>query len=171
MESVKRYDEIDDIYYLNVHKYKEKAGANDIELIRSYRTRHCRNDLNGLCFVTDNNMNYIWTTRVNIGQHEPQLWQLNVNVDGQFLTKNRTIIIPDSFYPTGIALDNNLNIYFIDVIERKVYRIDYDKYGMHAEVLKLGLNDITYLFTVPNVNGHPSIPMGIEYYGLDKFYI
>ncbi|MGQ9706790.1 MAG: hypothetical protein ACUVWP_07330 [bacterium] len=154
-----------------IYQYDIISGTNDIQLKNQFKIYHYRSDLNGFCYVTENSNKYIWTTRCNFEENKPQLWQLNLNTGSFNIEVYRGLELPSNYYPTGITLDNSLNIYFIDGMNRKAYKINYSAYSGETRWIEINNNQITELFTVPLVNNNPSIPMGIQYYGLGYFYI
>jgi len=154
-------------WYMNVRRFEFTTGGNDIVYKDSYKLTNHRNDSDGFCYVTENNVGYIWSTKPNQEANEPQLWQLRIGAIDDYLEQYRTLYLPSSYYPTGITLDTNLNIYFIDGISRKVYKINYNVYSGSTGVIYISSLAINYLFTIPRA---PSIPMGIVIDGLN-FYI
>jgi len=165
-----------DQLWLRFYKYEVViTDGKDLHLLRSFNiSGYSGKDMNGFCYVTEDNKDYIWTT---ITTHK-QLWQLDLSLSytpidytsGSMIGKRRVLYLPAGYHPTAITLDNNLNIYFIDGITRKVYRINYSDYiGIKYGDVEEG--DITELFEVAPLSA--SIPMGIEYItGIrGKFYI
>jgi len=159
-----------DIDYMIINQYGIVEGTDDIILKKEYVMYHHRNDLDGFDFVNEGVRKYIWTTRVDYEEKKPQLYQLDpYSLVG--VQVHRDLFLPEDYYPTGITLDNNLNIFFIDSISRKVYKINYSEYNDKTGWIFIESDNITELFTIPLVNNNPSIPMGIKYSGMNNFYI
>ncbi|MGQ9706810.1 MAG: hypothetical protein ACUVWP_07435 [bacterium] len=154
-------------WYMWIYQYEIIAGTSDIKFKTQYRIDHHRSDLNGFCFVAENEKKYIWTTRCNFEGKKPQLYQIDIYTESDHLGIYRVLFLPSEYYPTGITLDNNLNIYFIDGMNRKVYKINYSSYRDQTGWITIESNQINELFTIPRA---PSIPMGVEIDGLN-FYI
>jgi len=168
LEAYKEYK--NDTPYLLNKEYSLKAGTDELAYMRSYIIYHYRNDINGFDFVTENNSDFIWMTE----SLEKQLWQyefLQTGVEEDFI-RYRTLKLPqeleNEYYPTGITLDNNLNIYFINGLNRCVYRINYSVYSGSTGDINISPEQIIKLF---EVSRPPLIPMGIEYESPDYFYI
>lgn len=162
----------DEQYFLTFYEYEivTHNGA-ALNIVKCYDIAYGRSDMNGFCYVTENDDKYIWTTLT-----QPKvLYQLDLstyytNGDGGVIQPYKSLYLPENYYPTGITLDNNLNIYFIDGIDRKIYKINYAVYQSGPPGIYLDEDDISEVFVVPK---GPSIPMGIEYIGglPEKFYI
>jgi DNA-binding beta-propeller fold protein YncE len=148
----------DALWILNTYDnklYKCDISGTELEIILSYEiSDYASNDLNGLAYVVESSNKFLWTTSC---LHR-QLWQLDLS--SQTLPRYRVIQLPVGYYPTSITLDNNLNIYFIDGISRKICKIGYSDYQDIQPYCSGTVSMIAVGNPLPAV---PSIPMGIEY--------
>jgi len=158
-----------DIYPLVKIHSLALGAADPIEIVKICQIFHYRNDLNGFCFVKENDSDFLWTAE----SLNKQLWQLKFLTTGEAedFERYRTLKLPqepeNEYYPTGITIDNNKNLYFINGLNRSVYKIDYSVYSGSTGDIDISSEQITKLFEVPRA---PSIPMGIEYESPGNLY-
>jgi len=146
--------------YSGITLYKCQTNGTELEIIQSFDiTYYSRNDMNGLAYAVESDKKFLWTASC---LHR-QLWQLELYStysDSQALPQYRVIQLPVGYYPTSITLDNNLNIYFIDGISRKICKIGYSDY---INIPPYGTGTVSRIAVGNPLPGEPSIPMGIEY--------
>jgi hypothetical protein len=153
----------------SIYEYRVSItdGVN-LEILHTFGiSDYASNDLNGLAYaVEESGMKFLWTTSCI----HNQLWQLDLNTEQEMLPLYRTIQLPVGYYPTGITLDNNLNIYFIDGIKRKICKIAYSDY---VGIPPHGSGTVSTIIEGNPLPAAPSIPMGIEYINEipPKFYL
>lgn len=136
----------------------------ELEIVGSFSIDdYASNDLNGLAYKVVDDIESLWTTSCI----HWQLWQLELSDAG--IEKYRVIQLPVGYYPTGITLDNNFSIYFIDGISRRICKIAYSDY---IDIPPYGSGTVSTI-AVGNPLPTASIPMGIEYISEipPKFYI